>query len=116
MAWPLAWVIIVGTLPGVFLGAIIRIKYLPDPKNFKLFVGCVLLYIGIRLLLDLTKKAAEKKVRTRMLEERFKERSNTGEKKGCNQVRDKMRPSRPSAFPLPGIPISSTVRYFPLTQ
>ena len=76
MAWPLAWVIIVGTLPGVFLGAIIRIKYLPDPKNFKFFVGCVLLYIGIRLLLDLTKKAAEKKLKTRMLEERFKERSS----------------------------------------
>ncbi len=76
MAWPLAWVIIVGTLPGVFMGAIIRIKYLPEPKNFKFFVGCVLLYIGIRLLLDLTKKATEKKVKTRMLEERFKERSN----------------------------------------
>ncbi|MBL7224757.1 MAG: sulfite exporter TauE/SafE family protein [Desulfobacteraceae bacterium] len=75
MAWPLAWVIIVGTLPGVFMGAIIRIKYLPDPRNFKFFVGCVLLYIGIRLLLDLTKKAAEKKMKTRMLEERFKERS-----------------------------------------
>ena len=76
MAWPLAWVIIVGTLPGVFMGAIIRIKYLPDPKNFKFFVGCVLMYIGIRLLLDLTKKAAEKKMKTRVLEERFKERSS----------------------------------------
>ena len=76
MAWPLAWVIIVGTLPGVFMGAIIRIKYLPDPKNFKFFVGCVLLYIGIRLLLDLTKKAAKKKMKARMIEERFKERSS----------------------------------------
>lgn len=76
MAWPLAWVIIAGTLPGVFMGAIIRIKYLPDPKNFKLFVGCVLLYIGIRLLLDLTKKAAEKKLKTRILEEKFKEMSS----------------------------------------
>ena len=76
MAWPLAWVIIVGTLPGVFMGAIIRIKYLPDPKNFKFFVGCVLLYIGIRLLLDLTKKAAKNKMKARMIEERFKERSS----------------------------------------
>ena len=76
MAWPLAWVIIVGTLPGVFIGAVIRIKYLPDPKNFKFFVGCVLLYIGIRLLLDLTKKAARKKAKTKALEERFKERSS----------------------------------------
>jgi len=85
MAWPLAWVIIAGTLPGVFMGAIIRIKYLPEPKNFKFFVGCVLLYIGIRLLLDLTKKATEKKVRTRMLEEKFKERSILA-KKGFQSV------------------------------
>ncbi len=76
MAWPLAWVIIVGTLPGVFIGVIFRIKYLPDPKNFKFFVGCVLLYIGIRLLYDLTKKAAAKKMKTKALEERFKERSS----------------------------------------
>lgn len=50
MAWPLAWNIIVGTLPGLFLGGIIRIAYLPDPKVFKLFVGCVLAYIGGRML------------------------------------------------------------------
>ncbi len=81
MAWPLAWVIIVGTLPGVFMGAVIRIKYLPDPRNFKVFVGCVLLYIGTRLLLDLTQKAAKKKMKTRMLEERFKERSNLVKKR-----------------------------------
>ncbi|PQP32989.1 hypothetical protein C6A36_01565, partial [Desulfobacteraceae bacterium SEEP-SAG10] len=76
MAWPLAWVIIVGTLPGVFIGAVFRIKYLPDPKNFKFFVGCVLLYIAIRLLYDLTEKAGSKKKKTRELEEKFKERSN----------------------------------------
>ena len=76
MAWPLAWVIIAGTLPGVFIGAIFRIKYLPDPKNFKFFVGCVLLYIGTRLLYDLTKKAAAKKMKTKVLEEKFKERSS----------------------------------------
>ncbi len=88
MAWPLAWVIIVGTLPGVFIGAIIRIKYLPDPKNFKFFVGCVLLYIGSRLLLDLTKKAAKKKAKTKALEDRFKERSSLmrkGSKSGPDQ-------------------------------
>jgi uncharacterized membrane protein YfcA len=76
MAWPLAWVIIVGTLPGLFIGVIFRIKYLPDPKNFKFFVGCVLFYIAIRLLYDLTPKAAEKKKKTEALEERFKERSS----------------------------------------
>ncbi|MBW1703744.1 MAG: sulfite exporter TauE/SafE family protein [Deltaproteobacteria bacterium] len=75
MAWPLAWVIIAGTLPGVFIGAIFRIRYLPDPKNFKFFVGCVLLYIGLRLLYDLTPGAGAHKKKTRALEERFKQRS-----------------------------------------
>jgi uncharacterized membrane protein YfcA len=50
MNWPLAWNIIVGTLPGLFLGLFIRIWYLPDPGAFKLFVGCVLIYIGVRML------------------------------------------------------------------
>lgn len=53
MVWPLTWAVILGTLPGVFLGAIIRIKYLPDPHAFRLFAGLVLLYIGVRLALDL---------------------------------------------------------------
>jgi uncharacterized protein len=50
MVWPLAWAIIIGTLPGVFLGYYIRVLYLPNPKAFRLFVGCVLLYVGTRLL------------------------------------------------------------------
>ncbi len=56
MLWPLTWAVIIGTIPGVFIGAWIRIAYLPDPKQFKLFVGFVLLYIGWRLLLDVLKK------------------------------------------------------------
>ena len=75
MAWPLALVTIAGTLPGVFIGVIFRIKYLPDPKNFKFFVGCVLFYIAARLLYDLTPKAGALKKRTNALEEKFKERS-----------------------------------------
>jgi hypothetical protein len=55
MLWPLTWSVITGTLPGVIFGAWIRIKYLPDPKNFKLFAGTVLLYIGGRLFLDVAK-------------------------------------------------------------
>lgn len=50
MVWPLAWAIAAGTLPGVFAGAVIRIRYLPDPRYCKLFVAAVLVYIGIRLL------------------------------------------------------------------
>lgn len=75
MAWPLAWVIIAGTLPGVFIGAVVRVKYLPDPRHFKFFVGCVLLYIGVRLLVDLTERAAREKIKIRELEDRFKQRA-----------------------------------------
>jgi len=75
MAWPLAWVISVGTLPGVFFGAVIRLKYLPDPTNFKLFVGCVLLYIALRLLHDLTPGTNSQRTKTKDLEKKFKERS-----------------------------------------
>jgi uncharacterized protein len=71
MAWPLTWVIIVGTLPGVFLGYFIRVLYLPDPRAFKLFVGCVLLYIGGRLLYEVTSRSQKTKNETRALEEKF---------------------------------------------
>ncbi len=74
MAWPLTWVVITGTLPGVFIGYYIRVLYLPDPKTFKLFVGCVLLYIGSRLLYEFSGKAKAKSRGTRALETKFKER------------------------------------------
>ncbi|MCF8145532.1 MAG: magnesium transporter [Deltaproteobacteria bacterium] len=35
-AWPLTWVVIVGTLPGVFTGYYLRVLYLPDPKALPL--------------------------------------------------------------------------------
>lgn len=53
MNWPLAWNITVGTLPGLFIGMFIRILCLPDPRAFKLFVGCVLFYIGGRMIFQL---------------------------------------------------------------
>lgn len=74
MAWPLTWVIIVGTLPGVLIGAIIRIKYLPNPRAFKLFVGCVLLYIGVRMLYELVQKKGLGKEKIKAMEEKFKQR------------------------------------------
>ncbi len=43
-------IFIFGTVPGIFLGYYIRITYLPDPANFKIFVGCILAYLGIRAL------------------------------------------------------------------
>lgn len=53
MVWPLTTVVVLGTLPGVFIGAFVRITLLPDPRNFKLFAATVLLYIGGRLLREL---------------------------------------------------------------
>ncbi len=58
MVWPLTWMVVIGTLPGVLIGAIVRVKWLPDPTHFKLFAGLVLLYIGFRLVRDLTRKKA----------------------------------------------------------
>ena len=55
LIWPLTWIVVVGTLPGLVLGVFIRLTYLPNPKPFKAFVGCVLLYIGARLFWDIVK-------------------------------------------------------------
>jgi uncharacterized membrane protein YfcA len=52
LIWPLAWTLIAGLVPGVFVGAVIRIRFLPNPRSIKLFVGFVLLYLGFRLLYD----------------------------------------------------------------
>jgi uncharacterized membrane protein YfcA len=60
MAWPLFWVITIGTLPGIFAGAMIRVTWLPDPGPFKFFVGWVLLYIGGRLLVEMARRGPEK--------------------------------------------------------
>ncbi|MBV9452507.1 MAG: sulfite exporter TauE/SafE family protein [Rubrobacter sp.] len=50
--WPLVAVVILGALPGVFVGAVVRITYLSDLGSFKVFVGFVLLYLGTRLLYE----------------------------------------------------------------
>jgi uncharacterized protein len=75
MAWPLTWVVIVGTLPGVFIGYYIRILYLPNPKAFKLFVGCVLLYLGVRLLYEMSARSQRGKKEMKRLEEKFNQRA-----------------------------------------
>jgi uncharacterized membrane protein YfcA len=58
MVWPLTWAVIIGTLPGVFLGSFIRITFLPDPTSFKRFAALVLLYIGIRLVRDILQRSS----------------------------------------------------------
>jgi len=62
MVWPLATAVVLGTVPGVLLGVWLRVRYLPDASNFKLFVGIVLLYIGYRMVHSLLKhNAAEQR-------------------------------------------------------
>ncbi len=61
MVWPLTWCVVIGTLPGVLVGAWIRIEYLTDPTNFKFFAGLVLCYIGMRLAKDLLATRSAKK-------------------------------------------------------
>lgn len=69
MLWHLTLMVAIGTLPGVFIGTILRVEYLPDPTNFKIFAGFVLLYIGLRLLQDILQKG--KKSLKSKTEERF---------------------------------------------
>jgi len=89
MAWPLAWVIIIGTLPGIFIGAVLRIRYLPDPKNFKFFAGCVLLYIVLRLVYAMIKKNGLTIEKAKTVEERFyaeKNEENTAPENKTNPM------------------------------
>jgi uncharacterized membrane protein YfcA len=90
MAWPLTWVIITGSVPGVILGVLVRIKYLPDPRTFKLYVGCVLLLIGGRLLYDLIARAQKRHVRNRLLETPSSERAKKPRRKRDADPRDEV--------------------------
>ena len=75
MAWPLAGVIIAGTVPGVFFGYYLRVLYLPDPAVFKVFVGAVLLYVGGRLIVETAvRREADKDARIAP-ENKFSERA-----------------------------------------
>jgi len=47
----LALVLIAGTLPGVIVGSVIRVRLLPGPRVFDLVVGAVLVPLGVWLAL-----------------------------------------------------------------
>jgi uncharacterized membrane protein YfcA len=55
MVWPLTWVVVAGTVPGIVAGGFVRLRCFPDPLTFKAFVGCVLLYLAIRMVLDVVR-------------------------------------------------------------
>ncbi|HDI60961.1 MAG TPA: sulfite exporter TauE/SafE family protein [Desulfobacteraceae bacterium] len=73
MVWPLTWIVIAGTLPGVLIGAFVRVAYLPDPTRFKLFAAAVLLYIGGKMAGELLKKKGDSAGNRAGAEERFQE-------------------------------------------
>jgi uncharacterized membrane protein YfcA len=53
--WPLALIVVAGTTPGVIVGGFIRLTVLADAERFKAFVGCVLLWVGARMVGDILK-------------------------------------------------------------
>lgn len=57
---PLALLIAAGTLPGVFIGAWLRMTALAGAKSFMLFMAAVLAYLGIRMLLQKPKAKGAK--------------------------------------------------------
>lgn len=92
MVWPLTWVVVAGTLPGVLIGALVRVRWLPDPDAFKVFAGAVLLYIGGRMARDLIRgggrhssaEAAEERFRQTVRRER--EQPATGPEAAADAV------------------------------
>jgi len=56
LLWPLTGAVIMGGLPGIFIGMIIRINLFPDPKIFKFFAGIMLLILGVKLVKNLLGK------------------------------------------------------------
>jgi hypothetical protein len=91
MSWPLTWVVIFGTLPGVFIGYYLRVLYLPDPRVFKLFVGSVLLYLGPRLLYEMTSRSQKGQNELKALEDKFNHHNLA--------LKEKKTGPRPSGLP-----------------
>ena len=69
-AWPVALIIVVGIIPGVLIGYYIRIRFFPDPKSFKLFVGIVLLFVALKLIKDAWTKSTGGQENSCSLEDR----------------------------------------------
>ena len=97
MVWPLTWAVIIGTLPGVFIGAIVRVNYLPDPKIFELFAALVLFYIGGKMIWDLIRNDGD--ACKESTEQRFEELIRLRPKHDKNS-------ESTGAYPLPGIRVT----------
>lgn len=53
MLWPLGLSLMAGAIPGVLIGLSVRIVLLPDASRFRVFAGCVLLLVALRLVRSL---------------------------------------------------------------
>jgi uncharacterized membrane protein YfcA len=73
--WPVALLIVTGIIPGVLIGYYLRITYLPDPKTFKFFVGCVLMLIACKLLKEAFNAKAAATAKNCTLADRVEEAS-----------------------------------------
>jgi uncharacterized membrane protein YfcA len=73
MVWPLTWIVVAGTLPGVLIGAVVRVTWLPDAGSFKLFAAAVLFYVGARMMLDLGRGKTAKAASERRFQELVRE-------------------------------------------
>ncbi len=56
MNWPLAWLMGGGSMPGIVIGYIVRVRWLNNPEGFRRFAGLVLLYLAWRVLGSIIKK------------------------------------------------------------
>lgn len=65
---PLTLIMVCGTMPGVFAGALIRLRYLNNLKSFMLFASALLFYLGARLILSLRQAEAQTPGRVKVAE------------------------------------------------
>jgi uncharacterized membrane protein YfcA len=52
MLWSLCGLVALGSLPGMLAGYWLRVHHLAGPGRFRWVVGCVLLLVGLRMLLE----------------------------------------------------------------
>lgn len=56
LMWSLGLILMLGSLPGIFAGTVLRATWLKDPASFKIFVALVLSALALNLLRNLWQK------------------------------------------------------------
>lgn len=73
LLWPMALLISIGIIPGVLIGYYLRTTYLLDASTFKLFMGIVLSFVGMRLLWDVLRQRLPSATETAPLDDRVRD-------------------------------------------